>query len=525
MSDFYDPEEYLNFIARKQETIRGALNTRRLIRDFVENKITEEIVQAEMNERQQKPTTSLLGRISMKLGADEDFDDKDPEVQKQKRLNNNLSSRMKSLSAGLTDIRDTIKNSQTPGVNIDLSDLKAKFDQQTAGIKEITKDLKSQTPQTIQEVRQSLENLVDMVANIDEANVSNDPNVSKLVSNVAVSYQDLVEAAESLGEEPPIFTDDAPPPPPMPVPKEKKSKSAAKKVDDDDNLSKDGSKKKKTAFFNPAEALAVKLKKAPPKETVAVQPSAIQTQATKLKPTPTKAATPKKVSDLEAKMLKRRQAVSNTDDNDDDDDWIPPKSKGKGVVKPARTAGKTSISPKQLVELQNADVAETTITKAGLPKKTGLSNGLVRNNWLGDVYVDVPRLTSELHLVARLGEKGRPIINRKVDNSTVDLLLKNFNAKKKYTDIAWDTLGMLMAKSGATFRPGQKMTLVEPYMLKYLKKSTKTPSTGSGIKFYANKKELADRKKVLVGSVHSGNNNPKVINEISEIETVLKKNK
>lgn len=581
MSYFYDPDEYRDFIASKRKTIKGALETRSLIKDFVENKITEDIFQQEVIEKQQKPTTDLLQRISTKLGTDEDIDDKDPLKQQEKRLNNNLGARMQSLSAGLSDIREAIIDSQQPDYTDKFDELKVKFDEHNAGIKKMITAVKNQTPQVIQEVKTSLENLADSLQIASDANINGNDRIAGLIEGTAKQYEKLIEATESLKI---TFQEE-----------NKKAETAAILNQIEESLSKldavsgmpeslpTGTAAENTAIkvnsyktarnnlIQAQEDIKRQINNIPSEMLPDLLPvvKELNNAASSLEDfRKTKASDPSfdsKYAVVQAGLsmfTNFQKELTKSRTNDDEDLFSgsstprqsPGKQKvkgkptpvkaaksnqftvvkgrkspakvGEGISAPAKNKGKTMISAGQLIELQNSGVSETIVSKnakkgLGPDKPTGILTAIVRNGRIGDVFIDMPRLTNDLYLIGRMSESGRPFVSRKVDEATRDLLLQKHNPNKTYPPIAWDTLGLLMARSGAQFRGGDKLRLAEPYMTKYLKKNTPTPSNGSGIRFYKNKQELIDRKKVLVGSVNSGNNNPQLQNEISEINTVL----
>ena len=122
----------------------------------------------------------------------------------------------------------------------------------------------------------------------------------------------------------------------------------------------------------------------------------------------------------------------------------------------------------------------------------------ISDSSFGNPSVDVPKLKNEMKLNVRRG--GKIIYQTDVDKSPVDLLTKRFNPKRSYS-----------------------MNAVKIFNDLNLANLPKHPSSGksrfigSGVVFYQNPNELAERMKVLVGSMAAGNNSPVVKNDLSMI--------
>lgn len=134
----------------------------------------------------------------------------------------------------------------------------------------------------------------------------------------------------------------------------------------------------------------------------------------------------------------------------------------------------------------------------------------LKDGYLGNLKVEI----KNLHLVAYKGMQK--VLDRKIDQSTIDLLTKAFNANKKYTPIALETYAHLLAKSNLSLN---KITARVNAVRKVAQELRTT--TGSGIKLFNNKADLEKRLHLIDGIRKTGNNNTKLIEEASEIKEVL----
>ena len=115
----------------------------------------------------------------------------------------------------------------------------------------------------------------------------------------------------------------------------------------------------------------------------------------------------------------------------------------------------------------------------------------------GNLIIDVPRLMSQLHLIAK--KDGSKVLDKKVDFDTIDLLTKRFNSKKKYSDL-----------SKMVFNQLNKLSEIPIH-----KSSKKFSKLGSGVIYYNDTNDLIDRMELLGGSILAGNDSAK--SEFSEI--------
>ena len=117
----------------------------------------------------------------------------------------------------------------------------------------------------------------------------------------------------------------------------------------------------------------------------------------------------------------------------------------------------------------------------------------------GGLSVDVPRLKNEMKLNVFRG--GKLIYHADADKSLVDLLTKRFNPKRSYSLNAVKIFNDLNLLANLPRHPS----------------SGKSKLLGSGVVFYNNPNELAERMKILVGAMAAGNNSPVIKNDLSMI--------
>ena len=102
---------------------------------------------------------------------------------------------------------------------------------------------------------------------------------------------------------------------------------------------------------------------------------------------------------------------------------------------------------------------------------------------------------------------GKRVYQAEADKSLMDLLAKRYNSRSKYSMNAvrlFNDLNMLAN-------------------LPKHRSSRKSKMVGSGGVFYQDPKQLADRMKILIGSMAAGNNSPVLKNDISQINDELLK--
>ena len=136
------------------------------------------------------------------------------------------------------------------------------------------------------------------------------------------------------------------------------------------------------------------------------------------------------------------------------------------------------------------------IRKYKQPKRNAYK---ISDSSYGNLSVDVPRLMNEMKLNVFRG--GKIIYQADADKSLVDLLTKRFNPRKKYSLNAVKIFNDLNLLANLPRHPS----------------SGKSKLLGSGVVYYNDPNELAERMKILVGSMAAGNNSPVIKNDLAMI--------
>ena len=127
----------------------------------------------------------------------------------------------------------------------------------------------------------------------------------------------------------------------------------------------------------------------------------------------------------------------------------------------------------------------------------------IQDGSYGGLAIDLPRLFNEMKLNVFRG--GKLLYSADADKSLINLITKRFNPKTKYSINAvriFDDLNTLAN-------------------LPKHRSSAKTRMVGSSITYYNDPNQLADRMKILIGSIAAGNNSPLNINDLSQINDEL----
>ena len=129
----------------------------------------------------------------------------------------------------------------------------------------------------------------------------------------------------------------------------------------------------------------------------------------------------------------------------------------------------------------------------------------IQDGGYGGLVIDLPKLFNEMKVFAYRG--GKLMYQSDADKSLLNLLTKRFNPKTKYSMNAvrifndWNTLANMPKH----------------------RSSGKSRMVGSSVTYYNNANELADRMKILIGSIAAGNNSPVLRNDLSQINDELLK--
>ena len=127
----------------------------------------------------------------------------------------------------------------------------------------------------------------------------------------------------------------------------------------------------------------------------------------------------------------------------------------------------------------------------------------IKDGNYGGLVIDLPKLFNEMKLNAYRG--GKLVFQSDVDKSLLNLLTKRFNPKTKYSMNAVRIFNDLNSLSN---------------MPKH-RSSGKSRMVGSSVTYYNNANELADRMKILIGSIAARNNSPVLKNDLSQINDEL----
>ena len=138
----------------------------------------------------------------------------------------------------------------------------------------------------------------------------------------------------------------------------------------------------------------------------------------------------------------------------------------------------------------------TGIRKYKQPKRNAYK---ISDSSYGNLSVDVPRLMNEMKLNVFRG--GKLIYHADADKSLVDLLTKRFNPRRSYSLNAVKIFNDLNLLANLPRHPS----------------SGKSKLLGSGVVYYNDPNELAERMKILVGSMAAGNNSPVIKNDLAMI--------
>ena len=136
------------------------------------------------------------------------------------------------------------------------------------------------------------------------------------------------------------------------------------------------------------------------------------------------------------------------------------------------------------------------IRKYKQPKRNAYK---ISDSSFGNLSVDIPRLMNEMKLKVFRG--GKLIYHADADKSLVDLLTKRFNPRRSYSLNAVKIFNDLNLLANLPRHPS----------------SGKSKLLGSGVVYYNDPNELAERMKILVGSMAAGNNSPVIKNDLAMI--------
>ena len=127
----------------------------------------------------------------------------------------------------------------------------------------------------------------------------------------------------------------------------------------------------------------------------------------------------------------------------------------------------------------------------------------IQDGSYGGLVIDLPRLLNEMKLNVFRG--GKLLYSADADKSLINLITKRFNPNTIYSINAVRIFNELNTLAN---------------MPKH-RSSGKTRMVGSSVTYYNDPNQLADRMKILVGSMAAGNNSPLILNDLSQINDEL----
>ena len=127
----------------------------------------------------------------------------------------------------------------------------------------------------------------------------------------------------------------------------------------------------------------------------------------------------------------------------------------------------------------------------------------IQDGQYGGLVIDLPRLFNEMKLDVFRG--GKLLYSADADKSLINLITKKFNPKTKYSINAVRIFNDLNTLAN---------------MPKH-RSSGKTRMVGSSVTYYNDPNQLADRMKILIGSIAAGNNSPLILNDLAQINDEL----
>ena len=139
-----------------------------------------------------------------------------------------------------------------------------------------------------------------------------------------------------------------------------------------------------------------------------------------------------------------------------------------------------------------------TIGSGGRYKQPKRNAYKIQDGGYGGLVIDLPKLFNEMKVFAYRG--GKLMYQSDADKSLVNLLTKRFDPKTKYS---MNAVRMFNDLNTLANMPKHRS-------------SGKSRMVGSSVTYYNNANELADRMKILLGSIAAGNNSPVIRNDLSQ---------
>ena len=203
-----------------------------------------------------------------------------------------------------------------------------------------------------------------------------------------------------------------------------------------------------------------------------------------LKNIPTNEEIRKKISSTTGKMNSKNTIIKNT------------AKKESGALKRYNAAANIARS-------KESEQSAGGIRRYNQPKRNAYK--ISQHGQYGGLVIDLPKLQGQLKVIAH--KNGQKVYDKQADFDTLDLLTKQFNSKKNYSELARSVFSDLNRLSKIPIHRTSK---------KYSK-------LGSGVVYYNNPKDLLSRLELLGGSMSAGNNSRDVREEFVKIVHRLNK--
>ena len=144
-----------------------------------------------------------------------------------------------------------------------------------------------------------------------------------------------------------------------------------------------------------------------------------------------------------------------------------------------------------------------TVGSGGRYKQPKRNAYKIQDGGYGGLVIDLPKRFKEMKLNVFRG--GKLLYQSDADKSLLNLLTKRYNPKTKYSMNAVRIFNDLNTLANTPKH----------------RSSGKARMVGSSVTYYNNANELADRMKILIGSIAAGNNSPVLRNDLSQINDEL----
>ena len=180
-----------------------------------------------------------------------------------------------------------------------------------------------------------------------------------------------------------------------------------------------------------------------------------------------------------------------------------PKAKEKNAEKIEQLTNDLKTIQKYRKRISVIPEGLKTVGSGGRYKQPKRQAYKIQDGGYGGLAIDLPRLFNEMKLKVFRG--GKLLYEADADKSLINLLTKRYNPKTKYSINAVRIFNDLNTLSN---------------MPKH-RSSGKSRMVGSSVTYYNNANELADRMKILIGSIVAGNNSPLIRNDLSQINDEL----